>query len=364
MRKLIKVMTIVGMLALVGGLGASTTTMSILNATNTSNLELKYSNLLDDFKDLNDTYYLLSGNYIELDNNYTNLQDNYDALLADYNALTLAYGLLCDTIKNSILPVQYCIFAEAVRRYYMPLYLANLTGKELYKGYAAFCRDMILHDTWQYNAFTEVSNAFSEALKYGNDTMLLAYGVMFAVFFSKIPNWNGKFLSGNDLTDINTIVDWCITELDYEYDSDITDFQENPTWDYPKFPVETAFRTMGDCEDQAVLCAAYLESCGFETVMSIFHDPNHPTIGSFYHGVLLVHIEDTNAFYDAHPSGYLWRLDPIDPYFPHSTWCYVDPTWDTPFGSIPSWLQAYIDADGVSFAFQSIAFCEPQGMVV
>ncbi|GAG55124.1 unnamed protein product, partial [marine sediment metagenome] len=31
--------------------------------------------------------------------------------------------------------------------------------------------------------------------------------------------------------------------------------QENPVWDYFKFPVETAFRTMGDCEDQAILDA-------------------------------------------------------------------------------------------------------------
>ena len=124
-------------------------------------------------------------------------------------------------------------------------------------GYTEFCRDMILHDSSQYNAFSAVSNTFSDALTFGNDTMNVAFRTMYEEFWPWLYHWDGYDLTGNELTDIDTIVDWCITEIDYEYDWIITYNQESPTWDYPKFPVESAFRTMGDCEDQAILCAKY-----------------------------------------------------------------------------------------------------------
>ena len=38
---------------------------------------------------------------------------------------------------------------------------------------------------------------------------------------------------------------------------------------------------MGDCEDQAILAATYLESCGFEIAFATSHDPDHPTLGPF-----------------------------------------------------------------------------------
>lgn len=289
------------------------------------NLYGEYNDLLNSFDELENLYFTLTGEHIELEDDYGELSNDYDILESAYNelqteydALLIAYDYICNTIRQTILPVQYSIFAEAVRRYYMPIYLNDdLTTKEWYMGYAEFCRDMVLHDSEQYNAFSEVSNAFSDALMFGNDTMSLAHYIMYYTFYPWLPYWGTVLYP--ELWGIDTIVDWCIDEIDYEYDSDITLIQEDPTWDYPKTPVETAFRTMGDCEDQAILASAYLESCGFETAISIFHDPEHPTYGAFYHGVPLVHIEDTSTFWVNYPFCSLWRLGYGDPYYPEYT---------------------------------------------
>ena len=300
-----------------------------------------YNTLLDTYNNLSNTYENLLGDYNALVNDYNNLWNVYNTLLDDYNALSIAYDYICDTIKQSILPVQYCIFSEAVRRYYAPIYMNGLTGKEYWMSFAEFCRNMVLHDTNQYNAFSEVSNAFSDALIFGNDTMFLTWQIMYWVFYPWLPNWDGYGLTGNELIDIDTIVDWCIDEIDYEYDIDITERQEDFYWDYIKFPVETAFRTMGDCEDQAILCSAYLESCGFETTIGIWHDLEHPEFtGGLFHGVLFVQIVDVNAFWTLFPTTPLWRMsnEPIDEF----TWCLIDTTWDVPFGSTPSWFDYYM----------------------
>jgi len=336
-------------------------------------LSENYDVLLEDYQNLNTTYNALLEDYQNLNTSYNalledyqNLNTNYNALLDDHQLLQFKYDTLNEYISQQILPVQYSLFAEAVRRYYMPIYLEGLSGKEYWMAFVEFCRDIILHDSGQYNAFSDVSNAFSDALISGNDTMNLAYEIMAYIFWSQInpihwlPNWDGYDLTGNEITDISTIVDWCINEIDYEYDLDITLIQEDFNWDYIKFPVETAFRTFGDCEDQAILCAAYLESCGFETAIMIFHDPSHPTEGAFYHGVPLVHIEDTGAFNSMFPSYGLWRFT-NDPYYPEYTWCFLDPTWDVPFGSKPSWLADY--GDSISFSYCSIAFNDIDGAV-
>jgi len=371
----------------------------------------KYQSLNEDYGDLNKTYYILTGNYTELQDdynnlvidyakliidynelqeNYTDLQSQYDTLLInyqilqenynnlsnDYQDLLEQYEILSDAyddlsnqynalktyINTLILPAQYLVFGEAVRRYYIPLYLDGKSGKEYWKSFAEFSRDVILHDSEQENSFQDVSNAFSEYLKYGDNTMYLAWFIMYLNFYPWLPNWWGWGLSGIDnLTDIDTIHQWCIDEIDYEYDSGITYGQESFIWDYIKFPVETAFRTMGDCEDQAILDASYLESCGFETAIAISHDPDHPEYGSFYHGSLLVHIEDTTAFWDRYPFCSLWRLGGVDPYYPDYTWCWLDPTWDIPFGNTVPWLEDY--GGSISWDVLSIAICDIDGNI-
>jgi len=112
-----------------------------------------------------------------------------------------------------------------------------------------------------------------------------------------------------------------------------------------------------------MLCAAYLESCGFETAMAVFHDDDHPTLGEFYHGVLRVHIEDTTAFYLRYPLCSLWRMaESIDPYWPDYTWCWIDPTWSVPLGFEPAWLLPY-KVTGISYADMTVAICDLDGAV-
>ena len=337
------------------------------------NLQLLYDGLLIDIAVLQVAYDALEASIIALQADYDNLEADYNALLGDYqilsdakdalqtqfDALSIAYDYTINTIKQSILPVQYNIFAEAVRRYYIPIYLEGLSGKEYWMAFAEFCRDIVLHDSKQYNAFSTVSNIFSDALKYGYDTMLLSDAIMDNVFdFCGTINYWDMDLSGNELIGIDTVVQECINNIDYEYDLDITTGQETFDWDYIKFPVETAFRTMGDCEDQAILCSAYLESCGFETTIAISHDPSHPTLGEFYHGHLLVRIENPSAFWTLYPTTSLWTIP-----FSEDIWCWLDPTWDIPFGSTPSWLQDYIDFGIITEDIMTLAFCNINGAV-
>ena len=340
------------------GLGISTMILGVMRM----NLEKSYNTLREEYNELNENYYILTGDYNELNTDYDDLQTNYNTLSTEYQTLQGKYDAVCAYIRTLILPAQYLVFAEAVRRYYIPLYLDGKSGKEYWKSFAEFSRDVILHDSEQENSFQDVSNAFSEYLKYGDNTMYLAWFIMYLNFYPWLPNWWGWGLSGIDnLTDIDTIHQWCIDEIDYEYDSGITYGQESFIWDYIKFPVETAFRTMGDCEDQAILDASYLESCGFETAIAISHDPDHPEYGSFYHGSLLVHIEDTTAFWDRYPFCSLWRLGGVDPYYPDYTWCWLDPTWDIPFGNTVPWLEDY--GGSISWDVLSIAICDIDGNI-
>jgi hypothetical protein len=136
---------------------------------------------------------------------------------------------------------------------------------------------------------------------------------------------------------------WVVDNIDYEYDSDITDNTYQP-WDYIKLPVETAYRTMGDCEDQAILDAAFLRSCGFQVAVGVFHDNNHPTIGFFRHAVLWINMDfngdgDINDPGENPPTSNIWwGLQGSAP-----TWLCLDPTWDVSLGITPGWLQDYFD---------------------
>ena len=326
------------------------------------NLQDDYDELLVDYNGLYQDYQDLQANYTSLQDQYTILLDLYDSLVlandllqanfdqlqADFDNLQLAYTILqtqydtiTDTIQQMILPAQYTVFAEAVRRYYFDDYIAGDT----YRGFTRFCRDIILHDSiGSYSPdiiFPEVSDAFADCLRYGSNTGYLAFQIFYWVFWSWLPNWNGYGLSGNPTTDISTIVQWCCNNIDYEYDSKITTYQLNPLWDYPKFPVETAFRTFGDCEDQAILCAAYLESCGFETMMVTIHDPDWNGGSGLYHGVPMIWWNNTWGSNPQHGFSFWWDGTKYN----DGWWMFLDTTWDTPFGTDPTWLQWYKDTD-------------------
>ncbi len=332
-----------------------------LIGTNLATFSITYFTIAPQLQNTQKKYNDLSEEYDQLLQDYQILTGDYNSTFEDYQELLSQYTSVCSYIKKQILPIQYGLFAEAVRRFYMPIYVASATSKAYWEEVTWFYRDVILHESGQHNYFTNVSNAFSDALKFGNNTMYLCEYIMNYTFYEWLPNWAGRGLTGNELTDINTTHQWCVDEIDYEWDGNITVGQEYFGLDYAKFSVETAFRAMGDCEDQAILDAAFLESCGFETAIALFHDPSHPSLGAFYHGTCLVHIEDTSAFSLSYPTCRLWRFGTSDPYYPEDSWCFLDPTWDIPFGSEPSWLQDYSSLSSDIF---TIAFCDVGGVIL
>ena len=318
----------------------------ILLQGNYTELQDIYLKLLAKYDDLKNNYTELQKNYTEVEMSYKELNASYNQLLSAYEELSTVYDELyncyvilnstywmyVNTLRNMPLPLKLCVFYEAVRR-----------GEEsrLYpwQDYANFERDMILHDTWQFNAFINYTYMFVDifVLEYGNESsMAEAWYSMYWSFYPWLPYWG---LSGYSEAELHQ---WVIDNIDYEYDDDINWGIER-FGDYPKFPVETALRTLGDCEDQAILDAALLESCGYETVIGIVHDDNHPTLGEFYHGFLWVKVGDTyDEAREKYPGAVLWLISETG--YDDYVWLLLDPTWDVPCGDTPSWLQDYIDA--------------------
>ena len=325
--------------------------------------------ILSSFDDsIADNYNSLITDYNGSEIDYDGLYSIYMKLLNTYYNLLHYYAGITKIINQMILPAQYMVFAEAVRRYYFEdFYIkdtwatGNISG--FWYQYARFCRDIVLHSSQNYSSmpsdsywFPEVSNALADYLICGNQTDFLAWDIFYNIYYDWLPYWCATS-SGNALNDIDIVVQWCIDEIDYELDADIDLGQRLSHRDYVRFPIETAFRTMGDCEDQAMLCAAYLESRGYETALGVFHDAEN---NDFFHVTLLVHIEDTVAYYDSY-SALLWSFGSYDPYEGY-TWCWLDTTWDTPFGTDPSWMQYYLD-NGLTFDDVTFAICDLDGAI-
>ena len=330
--------------------------------------QAQYDTLLSDFQELNaefdellNKYTILSGNYNDTMDEYNELMINYNNLEGDYDdlydlyeqLLSLCYSLeqsyyrMVDIIKQATLPAQYMIFAEAVRRYYFEDYYVGLATDDstYWYQYVRFCRDVILHDS-QTDAslygswFPEVSNALADCLRYRNSTELLAWDIFTDVLYP-YEIWEGLWGTEWDY--------WSWNEIEaleeYDYICDVLVECDYLKMDYIQFPVEAAFRTRGGYVDQAMFCAALLESCGFETALAIIHDTENPHLhyyGITHHGTLLVHIEDTELFQYLYPSCHLWNFGSLDPYL-GSTWVWIDPYFDNPFGFTPDWLQYYVD---------------------
>jgi hypothetical protein len=353
-----------------------------------------YDNLTTQYENLLLSYNLLQGNYDDLQTSYDDLEEDfnftvseydllytsYNDLFDDYNILNASYSTLCNYIQNQILPIQMSNWADAARRVHLQAYFDQASSnKEWNMEYEKFCRNLVLHASGQYDAFSDISNALAQALLLGSDTMTLADDAMKVMAHARdnvwdhFPyRWSWHFTgTGAEIYGIDKIVQDCIDNIEYEWDNDITYMQSSPEWDYPKHPVETAFRKMGDCEDQAMLCAAYLErdyyvdsliDVYYETILCLIHDDDHRDYTELYHSGLLVHIDDTAAFTAAYPSCGLWNLGSNDPYYPSYTWCFIDPTWDTPFGTEPAWLDDYID-NGMTEDVITFAICELGGAV-
>jgi predicted nuclease with TOPRIM domain len=341
---------------------------------NYNQLLLDYNDLMAQHQALQDSYNALVLAYdtlelqydaLVLDHNtlladYNTLVDDFLALQNDYDVLELSYNTLATWIRQQILPAQYMVFAEAVRRYYFEdFYILSEDSLGYWPEFTLFCRDVILHDSqigysplagsW----FPDVSNALADCLRYGSQTEYLAYQNFYWVFYDWIPNWAGFALPSNRLSAIAQVTQWCIDNIEYELDSDITRYREPYSWDYIKFPVETAFRAMGDCEDQAMLTAAYLESCGFETMMVIIHDPEWNGGEGLYHGVPMIWWD--NTWPETRPNQWGFSFAGDGAKYNDGWWMFLDTTWNTPFGTDPAWLQWYAVTD-INRVFNAEAF--------
>ena len=466
-------------------------------------LQTQYDDLYVVYTGIVDDYSVLWDDYVGLNDIYNVLVDEHNALLTAYSILESAYDTITTWVRQQILPMQYGVFAEAVRRYYFQDYYVNdtmeydefgspigfLNESGYWAEFTRFCRDIVLHDsnqkvegtllgqdseflvippegynpfvgiidlnafawyqvdgivigddvkivvdftngdtdvmvfwadtdnsswtfgdslvgyemtralnpeigsfvadrngsimigifdydrelgiwaarvTTQFGLFVSVSNVLSDALLYGSDTETLAWDIMQRVLgypWYYWGDWYG-FLTGDYLYDIELLVWRAYSNIDYDYDSAITRLREPYNWDYIKFPVETAFRQAGDCEDQAILTAAFLESNGFETAMLIIHDDNHSVYGSLYHGALIVEIRNVTEFRVRYPSATIINMGYINPNWEWGM--FIDTTWNTPFGTNPDWLEDYVLYHPLwndVLQYWTIGFCDIDGFI-
>jgi predicted nuclease with TOPRIM domain len=348
-------------------------------------LQTQYNELQTQLQDLNTTYLSLNTSYWDMYDDYTFMQSQYGSMVNQYESLNTTYHTLCTWIGQQIYPLQICNFAEAVRRYYLDDYLGDsvydngdLNLTKYWYNFTKFMGHIVYHSSSGYYFsedeyttnptddiyFDEVAWAFRDAIDWDEFPVNLTEAItlriqrrIFGYYGSWMDPtwWNGthtlELLWGerrsshvqNKWQCPSAIHQWVYNHIDYEYDSDITRYRNYTPYDYIKFPVETAFRTMGDCDDQAILDAAYLRSCGFQVATCVFHDDDHPTQGSFCHAVLFINCDfNENGVIDSdeNPSGsqLWWCLNGTD-----YTWLCLDPTWDVAFQSTPSWLQDYDD---------------------
>jgi len=77
--------------------------------------------------------------------------------------------------------------------------------------------------------------------------------------------------SGTDVQKINNIASFVQT-IEYKSDS-----EENTSFEYPRYPIETLFDGRGDCEDKAILTACMLYHMGYD--IALLRLPNHMAVG-------------------------------------------------------------------------------------
>jgi len=74
------------------------------------------------------------------------------------------------------------------------------------------------------------------------------------------------------------------------------DDENDPTYEYPRYPMETVKDSQGDCEDKAMLTASLLDSMGYN--VSLLRLPNHMAVG--------VHPNENLSGYDYYADEYYY----------------------------------------------------------
>ena len=82
-----------------------------------------------------------------------------------------------------------------------------------------------------------------------------------------------------------------VQKLDYAEDD-----PNDPTCEYPRYPVEMLKDTQGDCEDKAMLCASILKSLGYN--VSLIRLPKHMAVG--------INLPEDSSVYDYFADSYYY----------------------------------------------------------
>jgi hypothetical protein len=102
----------------------------------------------------------------------------------------------------------------------------------------------------------------------------------------------------------------------------------------PRFPYETLYSRIGDCEDQAILLATLLRVVGYESALVRFADKQK----DFYHVICVVKTDSREArtplfrFGRYTSEGYTWKI--------------LDPSYNHSYYKLPEWLSRYRTRDG------------------
>ena len=96
--------------------------------------------------------------------------------------------------------------------------------------------------------------------------------------------------------------------IEYAFDKDTTKLSE-----WPRYPIETLYEGIGDCEDDAILAAAIMSRLGFK--VALLHLPGHCALGiAGVDNLPGTYIEDTKTgthYYYAEATGKGWEIGKI-----------------------------------------------------
>lgn len=226
-----------------------------------------------DLSFLEDTYNSLLANYNDLDEGYDDLDQTYNSLVKDYHDLEWEYANLLDSYTS--LQSSYNNFDQ---------WQDQVTYYRVYFG------DMYF---WQYATYSILSHwkslykDTSEYYKYPIEDM----GVL-----------NSFIVYDDDWSLIDQIADelWKLSADDKEY-AEITlefvhsaifymsDLESTGQGEYWRYPDETLFDKVGDCEDTAFLYASLLRAKGIPTVIIEYVD--HLAVGVGIQGFIGTYYE-------------------------------------------------------------------------
>ncbi|UCF12784.1 MAG: hypothetical protein JSW06_00615 [Thermoplasmatales archaeon] len=137
--------------------------------------------------------------------------------------------------------------------------------------------------------------------------------------------------ASGDVGKINFVASF-IQNLGYAEDD-----PNDPTCEYPRYPVEMLKDSQGDCEDKAILAGSILDSMGFN--ISLLKLPNHMVVG--------VHLDESESIFDYYIEEYYflettstgWILGKIPPEYKNLSNVTIYPISTRPL-LIHSWKNA------------------------